>query len=122
MSEPTLFAHRAALAEIKSIPEDTRERILSALSDLTEEDELARSNGKHDVKKVEASNGEYYRLRIDPYRVFFLQYRQRVMVLGTTTRDGAYNNAVKRKTSRRAADFSPNAIQTSTDSAEQQVA
>ncbi len=83
-----LLIEERAVKELKSLPDDIRNRIKNKIKDILKEDPLPE--GKGDIKKI--TGAEYWRLRVGDYRVFYDVDRgdKKVYILSVKHRSNAY--------------------------------
>ncbi len=83
-----LLIEERAVKELKSLPDDIRNRIKDKIKDILREDPLP--GGKGDIKKITGT--EYWRLRVGDYRVFYDVNRgeKKVYILSVKHRSDAY--------------------------------
>ncbi len=79
---------RTAHRQLMALPQDARERVRSALSELGEDP--FRSRPKADIKRLRGPKRTYYRQRIGDLRAIYVVEGRRVLVAKLLPRSKAY--------------------------------
>ncbi len=83
-----ILIEEKAVKELKSLPQEIKNRIKSKIKDILKEDPLP--GGKGDIKRIRGT--DYWRLRVGDYRVFYDVDRGEgnVYILSIRHRSNAY--------------------------------